>query len=118
MKKVAFGKAHVFRAFGALLFLASVVMFTVVPPWFDGKHNSFEQDSPYQVSPTADSLHRSLFVLDLHSDQLLWNRRTELRSDRGHVDVPRLLDGNVSFQVFSAVTKSPFGQNSESNPSD
>ena len=33
----------------------------------------------------------------------------------GHVDIPRLADGNVALQVFSLPTKSPRGLNIQSN---
>jgi microsomal dipeptidase-like Zn-dependent dipeptidase len=35
----------------------------------------------------------------------------------GHVDVPRMIEGNIAFQVFGVVTKSPKGQNFEKNSS-
>ncbi|WP_457773586.1 dipeptidase [Phycobium rhodophyticola] len=37
------------------------------------------------------------------------------RGSRGQVDVPRLLEGGVAVQVFTAVTKSPSGQNYDHN---
>ncbi|MDP2567238.1 peptidase M19, partial [Pseudoalteromonas marina] len=40
------------------------------------------------------------------------------RADRGQVDLPRLIEGNVALQVFTAVTKSPAGQNYEENSSE
>jgi membrane dipeptidase len=60
-------------------------------------------------------LHAQLFVADLHADQLLWDRDPLARSTRGHVDVPRLRDGNVALQVFSVVTKTPRGMNYDHN---
>ncbi|MFT5484087.1 MAG: membrane dipeptidase [Halieaceae bacterium] len=73
---------------------------------------------PYQPSPAAIKLHNSLFVADLHSDSLLWNRNLLRRASRGHVDIPRLQEGNVALQVFTAVTKSPRGQNNDRNSAD
>lgn len=71
-------------------------------------------------APTAEAsrLHASLFVADLHADSLLWGRDLLARASVGHVDVPRLLEGGVALQVFSAVTRSPRGQNYERNDSD
>ncbi len=43
--------------------------------------------------------------MDLHADSLLWNRDLLLRSKTGHVDLPRLVEGNVAIQVFGVVTK-------------
>ncbi len=58
------------------------------------------------ASPADAAFHHKLFVADLHADTLLWDRDILLRSYFGHVDVPRLHDGNVSLQVFSVYTKS------------
>ena len=54
---------------------------------------------------------------DLHTDTLLWQRDFTRESDYGHVDLPRLQAGNVAMQMFTAVTRSPTGQNYESNSS-
>jgi microsomal dipeptidase-like Zn-dependent dipeptidase len=70
---------------------------------------------PYQASEKARALHEKLFVADLHADSLLWNRNLLEKSERGQVDVPRLLEGNVALQAFTVVTKSPRGLNIERN---
>ncbi len=57
-------------------------------------------------------------VVDLHADTLLWSRDLLTRADRGQVDVPRLIEGDVALQVFSSVTKTPRGQNYDSNDGD
>ena len=72
----------------------------------------------YAVSDRAARLHDSLFIADLHSDSLLWKRNLLEESSVGHMDLPRLRDGNVALQVFSATTKSPAEQNYESNEAD
>jgi microsomal dipeptidase-like Zn-dependent dipeptidase len=77
--------------------------------------NVVEVHKPYTISPQAQQLHDSLFVVDLHSDSLLWDRDLGERASRGQVDLPRMREGNVAIQVFSATTKSPSGQNYESN---
>jgi microsomal dipeptidase-like Zn-dependent dipeptidase len=41
-----------------------------------------------------------------------------VRGDRGHVDLPRLIEGHYALQVFSSVTKSPAGQNYNANSAD
>ena len=61
---------------------------------------------------------RRLDVADMHADSLLWQRDLLLRSDRGHVDLPRLIEGHYALQVFSSVTKSPQGQNYNANSAD
>ena len=70
---------------------------------------------PDAASERARELHRRLLVADLHADLLLWGRDLLQRSDRGHVDVPRLIEGNVALQVFAASTKSPRHLNIERN---
>lgn len=71
-----------------------------------------------QPSKAARALHRTLTVADLHSDSLLWPRDLLERSTDGQVDIPRLLAGNVTVQVFSVVTKVPKGQNNVRNRGD
>ncbi len=73
---------------------------------------------PYEASGRARALHARLFVADLHADTLLWDRDLLERAGRGHVDVPRLREGNVALQFFTTVTKVPFGSNYESNDGD
>lgn len=70
---------------------------------------------PYSASATALSLHRSLFIADLHADSLLWGRNLLKKSEDGHVDIPRLIEANEGLQAFTVVTKSPRGLNIESN---
>ena len=71
--------------------------------------------APYNASDRALALHERLWVADLHADSLLWGRDPLARSDRGHVDVPRLVDGNVALQVLAVTTKSPRHLNIERN---
>jgi membrane dipeptidase len=59
------------------------------------------------VSDRASRLHRSSLVADLHADSLLWGRDLARRSSIGHVDLPRLREGNVAVQVFTIVTRFP-----------
>ncbi|HWX24158.1 MAG TPA: dipeptidase, partial [Vicinamibacteria bacterium] len=66
---------------------------------------------PTVVSEAACALHARLHVADLHADTLLWCRDILERGRWGHVDVPRLLDGNVAVQAFTVVTKTPRGLN-------
>ena len=88
-------------AFGALL--ASGALAT----HFDNKLNATRQVKLPEVSEEARRLHRSSFIVDLHADTMLWDRNLLERSLRGHVDLPRLNDGNIALQVFAAVTKTP-----------
>lgn len=73
---------------------------------------------PIAVTPEARALHQKLFVADLHADTALWGRDLLARGTRGHVDVPRLLEGGVALQAFTIVTQSPRGMNIERNTAD
>lgn len=70
---------------------------------------------PYAVSERARNVHAAATVVDLHADPLLWGRDLLLRGKRGHIDVPRLIEGNVALQVFGVATKSPRHLNIERN---
>jgi membrane dipeptidase len=80
--------------------------------------NKTRSRKAYSVSEEAASLHRKLFIADLHADTLLWNRNILVRHSYGHIDIPRLVEGNVGLQVFSVVTRMPAGQNNKSNRTD
>jgi membrane dipeptidase len=60
-------------------------------------------DAP--VSDAARDVHSRLAIVDLHADSLLWGRDLVRRGQRGHVDVPRLIEGRVALQVLAASTK-------------
>ena len=104
---------------GTLVLLGVALgVFFNVPTWVDARLNTVIHPAPYTASAKAISTHQTLFVADLHDDALLWNRDPLQRYDRGHSDLPRLLDGHVALQVFATVTKSPNGLNYERNGSD
>jgi membrane dipeptidase len=71
-----------------------------------------------RISERAKALHPRLAIADMHADTLLWQRSLLDPSERGQLDLPRLEAGNVALQVFSSVTKTPKGQNYESNGAD
>jgi membrane dipeptidase len=103
---------------GALAVIYYGLAWFIVPGALERPTNRVLEHAPYQVSDTAMKLHERLTIADLHSDTLLWSRDVLDRADRGHVDVPRLVEGNVALQVFSVVTKVPDGQNYEENSAD
>jgi len=104
-------------AWGAALLIAGALgfFFLFVADETDRRANTRIPRTPPAVSEAARRLHRRLLVADLHADTLLWNRDPRQRSRRGHVDVPRLIEGNVALQAFTVVTKSPRHLNIESN---
>ncbi|MEL7092090.1 MAG: membrane dipeptidase [Pseudomonadota bacterium] len=100
----------------AMLVIVGVVAFLAIAPGYVERSRNVVADlGPLPVSPEAQALHDTLVVGDWHADSLLWQRDISKRGDRGHVDVPRLIEGGVALQVFTAVTKSPAGQNYEAN---
>lgn len=98
-----------------LLVLAIGGLFMFGPSYVEKTSNRVREHAPYPVSPEAQALHDTLVVGDWHADTLLWNRDLSERGTRGHVDVPRLQEGNVALQMFTTVTKSPAGLNYEKN---
>lgn len=98
--------------------VVAVVVLAALPAAVERQHNRVLEDADWPVSDEARQLHETLRVADLHADTLLWRRDFLARGNRGHVDLPRLAEGGVVFQVMGAVTKSPAGQNYESNARD
>ncbi|WP_415921028.1 dipeptidase [Tateyamaria sp. SN6-1] len=102
-----------------ILVVAAVGAFLAIAPGYvERSRNAIAPGGPYPVSDAAQALHDTLIVGDWHADSLLWQRDIGKRGNRGHVDVPRLIEGGVALQVFAAVTKSPAGQNYTSNSAD
>ena len=103
-----------------LVVLAAAVLtfFGPLPGWVEGHMNRVDGQPLIAVSPEAAALHRSLHIVDLHSDTLMWGRELTEVAGRGHEDLPRLIAGNVTLQVFSSPTKTPWGLNYDSNPAD
>ncbi len=107
-----------FTLLGVLLLVSVGVMVLFAPAMVEKQHNQVTQHSPYTISEAARKLHDSMIVADMHSDSLLWSRDLSERSDYGHVDLPRLREGNVAIQAFTVVTKSPRGLNYSTNSAD
>jgi microsomal dipeptidase-like Zn-dependent dipeptidase len=99
----------------AVLGAATIGFFTVVAPYLDHRMNRVEPASRPPVADSVAALHTTLTIVDLHADPLLWPRDLNARASHGHIDVPRLIDGNVAIQLFGAVTKTPPGQNYQQN---
>jgi len=103
---------------GALLLILAAAFFLFAPGMVERSMNKVEGGALPQVSERARALHRGLTIVDLHSDTLMWKRGLLTRSGQGHVDLPRLEDGNVALQIFSSVTKTPKNQNYDANSAD
>lgn len=101
-----------------VLIAAAVAFFGLAPGMTERGLNKVDGKPLIAVSEHAKELHKTLTIVDLHSDTLLWQRSLLDRGGRGHVDLPRLEEGNVALQVFSSVTKTPKGQNYDANSGD
>ncbi|TRW15257.1 dipeptidase [Glacieibacterium frigidum] len=110
MRRIVFGIA-------ALLVVA-VAAFLIFAPGIAERGMNRVVGGPWPVGERARALHAKLFIADLHGDTLLWQRDFDAAATRGQVDLPRLQAGNVGLQVLSSVTKTPKGQNYESNSGD
>lgn len=100
-------KKLLFVVSGVLLAGSAIYVFHFLPARTEAGRNVTLNAPPYEASAQARELHDRLFIADLHADTLLWNRDVLDRGTYGHVDVPRLIDGNVGLQAFTIVTKVP-----------
>ena len=99
----------------AMVVLALAALAVFGPRIVADRLNPVTARAEWPVSAEAQALHDRLVIGDLHADALLWDRDLSVRRPEGHVDLPRLDQGNVAIQVFTAVTKSPRGQNYDHN---
>lgn len=111
MRKIVYGLL-------ALLVVAAGAFLILGPGIVEGGMNKVVATPLPAVSERAKALHARLAVADMHADTLLWQRSLLDPSTRGQVDLPRLEAGHVALQVFSSVTKTPKGQNYDSNGAD
>ncbi|WP_395615400.1 dipeptidase [Sphingorhabdus sp.] len=101
-----------------LIAAAALGFFGFAPGYVEGSMNQIDGKPLIAVSAEAKALHKTLNIVDLHSDTLMWNRDLNDSVSRGHMDLPRLQDGNVALQLFSSVTKTPKNQNYNGNGAD
>lgn len=111
-------KKKAFIVLGVILIAALGVFFFFLPGYVGRRMNATIDGPPYAASERAKALHKTLLVADMHADTLMWDRDLLQRGDWGHVDLPRLVEGNVAAQAFTVVTKTPRGMNIESNSGD
>ena len=101
-----------------ILAVAALAFFALAPGMIERGMNQIDGKPLPAVSERARALHKTLTIVDLHSDTLLWKRSILDRAERGHMDLPRLEDGNVALQILASTTKSPKGQNYDANSGD
>lgn len=72
-----------------------------------------------ETPPTekAVQFHRDLLIADAHADTLMLDRGGSCgilrKHSYGHLDLPRLQEGNVSFQMLTVVTNTPVPYNED-----
>ena len=96
------------------LALALGALWAMAPSLAESRMNRVTHRS-IPVSERARAIHARLFVADLHADTTLWHRDLLSRGSRGHVDVPRLIEGGAALQAFTIVTQTPRSMNIEKN---
>lgn len=100
-----------------LVILSALTLLTLLGAWSLGpaivekRQNTLSGAKPYPVTQRAANLQANLSLADLHADSLLWGRDLLQQSSRGHVDIPRLIQGHYALQVFSLSAKVPRGLN-------
>ena len=109
---------RVLQGVSVLVILALAGFFIFAPGIAERGMNEIADAPLPEISDDARALHATLTIVDLHSDTLLWKRDPLERAERGHMDLPRLIEGNVALQVFSSVSRSPAGQNFDGNSAD
>lgn len=111
-------KKNIFKIIAVIVILVVMGFFVFFPAQLDKQTNLVHDSVLPVVSEQARTLHAQLFIGDWHSDTLLWKRDLIDKHDYGHMDIPRLQQGNVALQMFTTVTKSPDGINYETNSSE
>jgi len=101
------------------LFIIYFLFTIIAPPIVEKSKNKVHGVGSRVASEEAKAIFNNLdFVADLHCDALLWNRNLTKKATYGHVDFPRMQEGNMALQGFTLVTKSPSGQNFTENSSE
>ncbi len=104
--------------FGLVSCVLVAISFFLLGTNFERYMNRVEPVSLPVVSPHARALHGASFVADLHADSSLSGRDLLKRSKVGHVDLPRLVEGGVGLQFFTAPTKVPFSSDVNATAAD
>lgn len=100
-----------------LLLVGALALWAFGAELYDRAMNRVAPDPTAPVPTQAErALHRSMFITDLHADTLKWDRDMLERATWGHLDLPRLVDGNVALQVFTVVTRSAIPRPAPNDP--
>jgi microsomal dipeptidase-like Zn-dependent dipeptidase len=92
------------------MFVLLIMLFVLFVVWVLASNlkailNPVKFNPRFNPDENALALHQKLLIADMHADSLLYRNNLLVRSWQGHVDLPRLIEGNVAFQVFTCVSK-------------
>src|SRR3546814_13011165 len=90
-----------------ILALAALAFFALAPGMIERGMNQIDGKPLPQVSARAQALHKTLTIVDLHSDTLLWKRQLLDPAARGHPALPRPQTGNALRQLPPRTPKTP-----------
>jgi membrane dipeptidase len=97
-------KKAIYKIISFVVIIAVIGFFAFFPAQLDKQTNRLHDSTLPVITDQARVLHEQLFIGDWHSDTLLWKRDLMDKHDYGHVDIPRLQQGNVALQMFTTVT--------------
>jgi len=112
------------RVLPLLVLPLALLLGQILPAYLQSKLANFIPGEPLAVSERALALHQSSIVIDLHADPLFVPRDLNVEASmscgllsctRSHVDVPRLIRGNMALQVFTAFTYAPLSPKIDGN---
>ena len=106
------------KVIGITIAVLAVFFFTLFPILLDRFANRVTGKPLVPPSPQARALVKKIFIADLHCDALMWNRDLLEKNSRGHVDIPRLIEGSAALQTFSVVSKTPLSMMKGDNVND
>jgi hypothetical protein len=101
---------HIISKLFVIVFGSALISCSPTLKTLDKQFNRVKADPPFFCNDDnpceeAAHLHNTLDVADLHADPLLMGRDLIEKSDKGLVDIPTLIKGNVAIQVFGVVTR-------------
>jgi membrane dipeptidase len=94
---------------------AIAILWVVAPTLVDRQQNAIAPRPPYVPSARAVELARRLHLVDPPAHTLLGGRDLLPRTRRAPADAPRLIEGNITLQAFTIVTKTPYFVNIDHN---
>ena len=89
-------KTTIFKIIAVVIICAAISFFVFFPAQLEKQTNLLHDSIVPVISEQAKTLHGQLFIGDWHSDTLLWKRDLMDKHDYGHVDIPRLQQGNIA----------------------